>query len=182
MINPNTQEKFNNLKQLAQFDSPIPGQSLTNDPDSPLPFERPPVHAELAPAIDALIVRLCDPEMFHPLINGLRGGISVGEMSEQILYTGYRQGQWNMDLMFLLVEPLMYILIALADIVGFEPLIDDDDSSFSEDEVSNLDKIIDMAKEKIVPSRIPIDIKSKVEELAKDIEPSPQSLLSKEEV
>ena len=182
MIDPKTQFSHDSLKELAQFERPIPGLSLTNDPDSPLPFEGPPIHTELSSAIDEIIVRLCDPEIFHPIIDSLRFGISVGEITEQLLVEGFTQGQWNTDLMLLLVEPTMYILIALADLVDFEPRIDDDDEDSPEEQISNLEKIIDIAKEKIVPSRIPIDIKSKVEKLTKDIALPPQSLLSKEEV
>jgi|TARA_R100000501_G_C2605738_1_gene101573 hypothetical protein len=182
MIDPKTQYSNNALQELAQFERPIPGLSLTNDPDSPLPFEGPPIHTELASAIDEIIVRLCDPEVFHPIIDSLRFGVSVGEITEQLLVEGFSKGQWNTDLMLLLVEPTMYILIALTDMVGFEPRIDDEEEDSPEKQISNLEKIVDIAKEKIVPSRIPIDIKSKVEKLTKDIELSPQSLLSKEEI
>jgi hypothetical protein len=182
MIKPETQFNNNSLTELAQFERPIPGSSLTNDPDAPLPFEGPPVYTELAPAIDEIIVRLCDPEIFHPIIDALRAGMSVGQLTEQFLFEGFSQGQWNPDLMLLLVEPTMYILIALADIVGFEPNIDEEEEDSPQQQLSNLEKLIDITKEKVVPSLIPSDIKSKVEKLTKDIAPSPQSLLSKEEI
>ena len=182
MINPQTQASSDALQNLSQFDRPVPGQSLTNNPDAPLRFEGPPVYTELAPAIDDLIVKLCDPDIFHPVVNALRAGLPVGEMAEQILFEGFSQGQWNPDLMLLLVEPTMYILIALADMVDIEPRIDEDDEDSPEEQISNLEKAIDLAKEKVVPSQVPIKIKSKVEKLTEDIKPSAKSLLSKEEI
>jgi hypothetical protein len=183
MINPQTQGSYNELRNMSELDRPIPGQSLTNNPEAPLPFEQAPVHTELAPAIDDLLVRLCQPEIFHSIVNALREGLPVGEMAEQILFEGFSQGQWNPDLMLLLVEPTMYILIALADMVDVEPRIDDDDATpdDAQEQISNLEKAIEVAKDKVVPSNIPIGIKSKVEELIEDTPPSSNSLLSKEE-
>tara|TARA_R100000963_G_C4641243_1_gene104867 strand:+ start:775 stop:1329 length:555 start_codon:yes stop_codon:yes gene_type:complete len=184
MINPQTQGSYSDLETLANMEKPIPGQSLTNNPEAPLPFEGPTVHTELAPAIDDLLVRLCAPEVFHSVVNALREGLPVGEMAEQILFEGFAQGQYNPDLMLLLVEPTMYILIALADMVDVEPRIDDDDAAPDDprEQISNLEKAIEVAKDKIVPSQIPLEIKSKVEKLTEDIQPSSNSLLSKEEV
>ena len=182
MINPQTQGTYNDLENLTSLEQPIPGQSLTNDPEKPLPFEQPPVHAELAPAIDDLLVRLCEPEIFHSIVNALREGLSVSEMAEQILFEGFAQGQYNPDLLLLLVEPTMYILIALADMADVEPRIDDENEEpDSEEKITQLEEIINVAKEKVVPSQVPVAIKSKVEKLTENIKPKKQSLLSKEE-
>ena len=39
-------------KNRFSFNRPIPGQSLTNDPNSPLPFEKPPEFTEVDDAIE----------------------------------------------------------------------------------------------------------------------------------
>ena len=182
MINPQTQASYDSLQNISKLERPIPGQSLTYSPDKQLPFDCPTVHTELAPAIEALIVMLCEPEGFHLIVNALRDGLPVGEMAEQILFEGFSQGQWNPDLMLLLVEPTMYILIALADMANVEPRIDDDEEDEPEERLSHIEKAIELAKEKVVPSQVPVAIKSKVKKLTEDIKSSPQSLLSKEEV
>ena len=182
MINPQTQASYDSLQNISKLERPIPGQSLTNDPSSPMSFEKETVHTELASAIEALIVMLCEPEGFHLIVNALRDGLPVGEMAEQILFEGFSQGQWNPDLMLLLVEPTMYILIALADMANVEPRIDDDEEDEPEERLSHIEKAIELAKEKVVPSQVPVAIKSKVKKLTEDIKSSPQSLLSKEEV
>jgi len=182
MINLQTQEGYNELENLANMEKPIPGQSLTNNPEAPLPFEGPTVHTELAPAIDDLLVKLCEPEVFHGIVGALADGLPVGEMAEQILFEGFAQGQYNPDLMLLLVEPTMYILIALADMVNVEPRIDDeDDDEDDEEQLSHIKQAIEKAKDNFVPSQIPVEIKSKVEKLTENIAPSSPSLLSKKE-
>ena len=182
MINPQTQESFKELQSLSETALPVPGQSLTNDPDRPLPFEQAPVHVELSPAIDDLLVRLCQPEIFQGIVGALAAGIPVAEMAEQILFEGFAQGQYNPDLMLLLVEPTMYILIALADMADVEPRIDDeDDDEDPKEQLSHIEQAIEKAKDTFVPSEIPAEIKSKVEKLTENITPPSPSLLSKEE-
>jgi predicted lipid-binding transport protein (Tim44 family) len=182
MINPQTQGSYSDLENLSNMEKPIPGQSLTNNPEAPLPFEGPTVHTELAPAIDDLLVKLCEPEVFHGIVGALADGLPVGEMAEQILFEGFAQGQYNPDLMLLLVEPTMYILIALADMADIEPRIDDeDDEEDAEEQLSHIEQAIEKAKDAFVPSQIPVEIKSKVEKLTENIAPSSPSLLSKKE-
>ena len=181
MINPQTQESFKELQSLSETALPVPGQSLTNDPDRPLPFEQAPVHVELSPAIDALLVRLCQPEIFQGIVGALAAGIPVAEMAEQILFEGFAQGQYNPDLMLLLVEPVMYILISFADMVDIEPRIDDDDEDTPEEQLSNIEQAMEKAKENFVPTQVPSSIKTKVEKLTENIAVKSKSLLSKEE-
>ena len=182
MIDPKTQERAENLQAIAKIGRPIPGESLTNSPEQQYPWESPPVHTDLPTAIDALLVELCRPEIFHQLVDSMRAGFPVGDMAEQILFEGFSKGQWNPDLMLLLVEPTMYILIALADMVDVEPRIDsEDDPSDPEEQLSNIEKAIDIAKEKVVPSQVPAEISKKVEEQAEKLELPTKSLLSKEE-
>ena len=47
--------------------------------------------------------------------------------------------------------------------------------------LSNIEKAIDIAKEKVVPSQVPAEISKKVEEQAEKLELPTKSLLSKEE-
>ena len=57
----------------------------------------------------------------------------------QVLYAGFKEGQWNPDLMMMLLEPLMYVVIALCEKAGVEYSLysgdeDDDEKEFYEDE------------------------------------------------
>ena len=182
MIDPRTQESAENLQAISQIGRPIPGESLTNSPEQKYPWEGPTAHTDLPSAIDALLVELCRPEIFHQLVDSMRAGFPVGDMAEQILFEGFTKGQWNPDLMLLLVEPAMYILIALADMADVEPRIDsEEEPNDPEEQLSNIEKAIDMAKEKVVPAQIPAEIIEKVEQQTQALDLPNKSLLSKEE-
>ena len=45
---------------IMSADRAVPGQSLTNDPDSPLPFEQAPQFTDLATAIDYTFVEITE--------------------------------------------------------------------------------------------------------------------------
>ena len=47
----------------------------------------------------------------------------VDEIAQVILYKGATSGLFNMDLMLMLVEPTMYLLIAIAEEYDIEPVI-----------------------------------------------------------
>jgi len=182
MIDPRTQESSENLQTISKIGRPIPGESLTNSPEQQYPWESSPKYTDLSTAIDALLVELCKPEIFHQLVDSMRAGFPVGDMAEQVLFEGFTKGQWNPDLMLLLVEPTMYILIALADMADVEPRIDsEEDPNDPEEQLRNIEKAIDMAKEKVVPTQIPAEIVKKVEQQTKELELPNKSLLSKEE-
>ena len=182
MINTETQEISENLQALSKIGGPIPGESLTNNPDQQLPWEGVTVHTELSTALDALLVELCKPEIFHVLVNSMRVGLPLTTLTQQILFEGFTKGQWNPDLLVLLIEPTMYILIALADMVNVEPRIDsEDEPDDPEVQLSNIEKAIEIAKEKIDPTAIPAEISKKVKQQTQKLMPSNTSLLSKEE-
>ena len=179
MIEPQNKESLENLTAISKVGAPVPGESLTSDPDQSNSWERAPKFVELAPAIDALLVELAEPEIFHQLVDSMRAGFPVAEMAEQVVFDGFSKGMWNPDLMLLLVEPTMYILIALADMADVEPRIDmEDDIDDDETQLSNIGKAIEVAKEKVNPKQIPKDISNKVKELLADVDKENKSLLA----
>ena len=56
------------LEYLPNNGSPIPGQSLTNNPDTPYPWEGETTFTEVRPAIDALFIEVTEPEPYHTLM------------------------------------------------------------------------------------------------------------------
>ena len=54
------------LNQKGQF--PIPGQSLTNDPTNPAPFEKPPEFTNVYEASEFIFETLLEPEVHGGLI------------------------------------------------------------------------------------------------------------------
>lgn len=188
------------LQFLANNGGPIPGESLTNSPDSPFPWEGETTFNELTPAIDAVFLELTEPETFHTLMDAINKDIPVGDLTQIILYAGFTKGFWNPDLMLLLIEPVMYMLLALSEKAGIEdPVIyrgEEEEADDPEDQLEGLEKAIEVAKDKIIPKikkgYMPRKIEEKIEEFVPPEEPSllapsteerPQlSLLDKEEI
>ena len=126
-ITPEKMEMIN-----GAFNKPIPGQSLTNSPESPSDWEKPPVYTTVPEAAMGIFVEMTKEENFMPLVEALSAGFPVVDMANLILYRGFQKGQFNPDLMLLLIEPVIYILLALAekagigDVVGYDGEEDDD--------------------------------------------------------
>ena len=173
------------LDYLGQMDSPVPGQSLTADPDNPLPWERPPTHTTLNSAIHALFNFMTEEETYIDIVTALGDGMPVGNLAETILQDGAFKGAWNTDLMLLLAEPTMYMLMSMAEKAGVKYRIDDEDDpeieeASPEEELSALQDLNRIARDRIEPqnpsSKLPQKIQQKLEQME-----VPDSLLSKPE-
>jgi len=143
------------LDYLMNKGRPVPGQSLTSDPNAPRPWEKPPRFTEVEPALDYLFVELTEPEVYDSLMNILREGLPIGDLTQVILKDGFEKGLWNPDLMLLLIEPVMYILVALAEKAKVEYKLyagEDEELSSSEEQLTGLNKAMKVAGEKIVPN------------------------------
>jgi hypothetical protein len=55
------------------------------------------------------------PDNLRNLIDIIDDGIPLDEIAQVVLYKGYTEGVFNPDLMLLLIEPTLYLLIAIAD-------------------------------------------------------------------
>ena len=112
-------------------------------------------------------------------------GVPISDITLQILQRGFQEGKWNPDLFMMLLEPLMYFLLALAEKAAIEPRLygdeEDDLEPEDEDDIANMKannltaltkaKIGDMSK---VPEGVlPADIVEDIEELE-----MPESLLA----
>tara|TARA_R100000988_G_C3988072_1_gene161031 strand:+ start:677 stop:1279 length:603 start_codon:yes stop_codon:yes gene_type:complete len=173
------------LNYLGQMDSPIPGQSLTADPDNPYPWERPPTHTTLNSAVHALFDFMTDEETYIDIVTALGDGMPVGNLAETILQDGASKGAWNTDLMLLLAEPTMYMLMSMAEKAGVKYRIDDEDDpeieeASPEEELSALQDLNRIARDRIEPqnpsSKLPQEIQQELEQME-----VPDSLLSKPE-
>lgn len=186
------------LKFLSTNGRPIPGESLTNSPDTPYPWEQPTQFTELEPAIDALFIELTEPEAYHSLLNLIENEVPIGDVTQIVLTDGFQKGMWNPDLLMLLIEPTMYMIMALAEKAGIMDAIvyqGEDEEAEDEDneQLSSIEKAIDIAQDRVVPKAkagvIPKDIETKLAEFTPPEQPSllekpsvqRNSLLGKEE-
>lgn len=179
------QEEYNPeaVEAFAKAGKPIPGQSLTSNPDEPRPFESPPEFTNFKEALDYTVGELLEEEAYMSIVGAIDDGVPIIDLVMQITYVGFREGKWNPDLMMMLVEPLIYTLMALAEKADIEYRIDsdddDDDDSLFEEKAKNIaDVAAAKLKEKnVVPSGvIPSEIMQQIE--ATEV---PESLLTKPE-
>ena len=68
---------------IMSADRAVPGQSLTNDPDAPLPFEQAPQFTDLSTAIDYTFVEITEPEPFHNMLDAMRNGMPVLNLADK---------------------------------------------------------------------------------------------------
>ena len=116
---------------------PIPGSSLTSDPDDPAPYEHPPEYGNVHEASEWLFSELIEEDRYDQLITALHEGIPVADIAQVILFTGFTQGKWDVNLMTLMIEPAMYIIMALAERAGVDFVLHRDENS-EEDENNSL--------------------------------------------
>ena len=105
------------------FNNPTPGESLTRDPEQKFPWEQPPQLTEVEPVIKEIFINITEKEKLLELLHLLRKGTPVDELTQVILYRGMTQGIYNTDLMMLLIEPVMYLIIAIAEEYEIDPVI-----------------------------------------------------------
>ena len=102
-------------KGVNPFNAPIPGESLTSPPSMQKGWERPPEHTDQYEAMESLYMELTDEDELFDLIKLIDDRQPLDEIAQIILYRGYTQGMYSPDLMLMLIEPTLYLLIAIAD-------------------------------------------------------------------
>jgi hypothetical protein len=113
---------------------PIPGSSLTSDPDDPAPYEQPPEYVDVHAASEWVFSQLIEEERYDQLIQSLLEGIPVADITQMILFTGFTQGKWDVNLMTLLIEPVMYIIMALGERAGVDFVIERNEATEEEND------------------------------------------------
>ena len=171
------------LNVLANTGRPIPGQSLTSDPNNPTPYEQPPEYTSIHEASEYIFNNLIQEETYVPLMRLLLDDMPIMDIAQTLIFTGFTEGKWNPDLMIMLAEPVAYMLLALAERAGIDPVIyrgeDEDDLeeeeflgvSFEKERVERMRK---MRETGVVPKGV---LSKKLEESLDDVE-IPQSLLN----
>ena len=167
------------MELVDPFSKPVPGQSLTNDPDNPYPWESPPEFVNVNTAIDSIVINMLgDEEKLANIIEVLASGeIPIAGIAQIILEDGFRKGKYNPDLMLLLAEPLMVILMALAERAGIRDyeIYQGEGSELSGEEQAELaNDVINSYKEEVnfrgLRTGKNIDVRSVPEEVLERIE------------
>ena len=170
------------LQQSLDTGRPIPGQSLTNSPEEPYNWEKP---AEFSNPKEAMLYTfglLTEPETTANILINVTKGVSIIDIASIVLYQGFLEGKWNPDLMTLLMEPTMYMVMALcekaeipykldsADDEDVEEIMGDKAVEKIEQEIGALDQIRRKAVQQVSPQSVPADVKEVIEQT--EIQPS----------
>lgn len=111
------------LNVITGAGRPIPGQSLTSNPDSAAPYEGPADFTTIHDASEFLFEKFVEEETYATLMSLLDDGMPIMDVVQTTLFTGFSEGKWNPDLMMLLIEPTAYMLLALAERADIDPVI-----------------------------------------------------------
>lgn len=122
---------------VTQTGRPIPGQSLTLDPDNPQPYEKPPQYTSIHEASEFIFQKLISEETYPQIMGLMLDDMPIMEIAQTLLFKGFVEGKWTPDLMLMLVEPVAYMLLALAERAQIDPVIyrDEDEDDLEEEEV-----------------------------------------------
>ena len=177
-------------QESMQRGQPIPGQSLTNSPDEKYAWENPVEFTNPRETMLYVFETLTVPETTANILLSISNGVSVIDIASITLYSGFLEGKWNPDLMTILMEPTMYMIMALAEKAGIDYQLEAGDNDRPEEMsgeksvkvlqegVNELDRIRKQAVERVNPQAVPSDVREIIEE--KTIEPSILERIEKE--
>lgn len=117
---------------------PIPGMSLTTDPDNPMPHDRPPEFTNLHKALNYIFESAIEEENYSRFIKLMADGFPLMEVVQTVLFGGFYEGKWSFQLMNLLIEPTTYIFLALCERADIDPTFFRDDLEDDLDEEESL--------------------------------------------
>lgn len=128
--------------EAMMMTAPIPGQSLTQNPESRLPYEKPSAFSDIQDFIDETFLRFTDEKALPDLLDSLRMGLPVEHVAEKYLTQCFQDGDITPDMLLLCIEPIIYMLIALATYANIDPVLYPEDPMIDEDEAPKQTDII----------------------------------------
>ena len=130
-ITQETHKMSRNILEEAKpylFEKPIPGQSLVNSPNQKYAWESPPEITSQKEAIQRMFLDMIKPDNMETLVTMMSNDVPIANIAELLVKTSFQKGKINPDLAITMMEPLMFMLKSLAEKVGIDPILSDDDS------------------------------------------------------
>ena len=106
-------------QQPDEFDRPIPGQSLTDEPGN-YPWEHPPQYTDLREARDRIFEGMTQEENVKQLITMLASDVPAEAIVRTVLFAGFTEGKWTVDMAALLAPVVLIQVIGLAKAAKLE--------------------------------------------------------------
>ena len=133
------------IKDYA-FESPIPGQSLTNSPDQKYPWESPPEITAPKDAIQKIFLEILKDENLELFADLMAKKVPIADLATMIGMASFTKGKMNPDLMLTVLEPTMYMLLTIAEKLGINPVLyrgeQEDDRNEMVSDKSEAEKIL----------------------------------------
>ena len=124
------------------FDTPIPGQSLTDTPGN-YPWEHPPQFTDPEEATEFIWQTLHTEEFMEQVIGMLDAGVPIEAIARVIVFGGFVEGKFTPDVGFLITEPVMKMLMAIGVRAGLNNI------RMSMQDITNSKQMSDIAKIKL---------------------------------
>ena len=114
------------LKEAVSVDRPIPGESLTASPDQSAPFLNPPEFTKKQDLLEYYFEFFTSEEIYDKLMDSIESGIPLLDIVKVTLLRDFEEGLFNPDLMLIVIEPLIYMLAAMAERAEIDFIIDNE--------------------------------------------------------
>ena len=164
------------FKAGTSFKRPIPGQSLTDDPSAPRPFEGPPKFTDRNDVLEYYFELLTAEDTYESVLNSLEEGASLMEIVQVLIMQGFQDGLYNPDMMLMIAEPLAYMIAALAERAGVDFTVMNDDDEKPTEEEEEL-PVMNQAMKSIEKPEMDEDFPSGVAQKLDQVEPPKQRSL-----
>ena len=99
---------------VAQFNNPIPGQSLTTEPGA-RPWERPAKYSSPEEALDYYLEQLALPEKTAQMLEILESGFPATDLVDAITLGGVMQGLHTIDVAVIIAPVIFELITSVAD-------------------------------------------------------------------
>ena len=129
------QENLDEVVGLSSRGAPIAGQSLMNSQEESYPWEKPAEFANPREALDDIVSSILEPEAVKNVVMALSKGAAAADIATAVLYSKFTEGKINPDVMMMLVEPVMYLTMAIGEEANIKYNIEGNDL----DEIDNED-------------------------------------------
>ena len=154
------------FKAGTSFERRIPGQSLTNDPENPKAFEKPPQYTNRTEVLVNYFEMLTEEETYLSIMDSLEEGVTVMEIVQVLIFQGFQDGLFNPDMMLMVAEPLAYMIAALAERADVDFVImDDDDEDEDEEDLPVLNKKLKTIEKPQMDDDFPVELANKLDKV-----------------
>tara|TARA_Y100000004_G_C8924216_1_gene416871 strand:- start:658 stop:1179 length:522 start_codon:yes stop_codon:yes gene_type:complete len=107
--------------EFDPFNTPVPGQSLTDEPGN-YPWEHPPRKTDPEVVLEEIWRSITTPAAVEEMIYLLEAGVPVEGIARTIVFAGFMEGEFTPDLGFTLAEPIMEMITAIGMRAGIKNL------------------------------------------------------------